>query len=297
MFLIPPDSIHLKSYVEFCNEFKKNALEPFSNSSVPSSQFWLIHAGEVVGVGNIRHCLTPALEFFGGHIVYGVKVGRWSKGLGTILLSELLKQAQTFEIKTALLTCTDTNTASQRVIEKNDGIWLDTVIYETNDKKKLGRRYMIDTGLALNTVAQKTTLYHSMIYQTEGDQRLMLVPCKALAKGDHVVSYYFDILSTGNNIGRIVFRTADNEEWLYYEGNIGYFINPGHRGKGYAEAACRLMGAKLKRLGILRAVITCDMNNAPSRRVCQNLGAKFLEIAMKIEQNVENIKCRYIWEI
>ncbi|MCL2699085.1 MAG: GNAT family N-acetyltransferase [Defluviitaleaceae bacterium] len=261
------------------------------DSFAPMSQFWLVSGGEVVGVGDIRHCLIPALEFFGGHIAYGVKDGRRREGLGTALLGELLVQARTFGIKTALLTCAETNIASRRVIEKNGGILLDTVSQNINGDNRLGRRYLAGTGFMPK---QNTLANHALLYSHEGNRRLMLMPAKAVDECGQITSYYFHIMSEDENTGWIVFRAAD-EQRLYYDGNIGYFVKPEHRGKGFAEGACRLMGAKLARLGIPRVVITCDSGNAPSRRVCQKLGAKFLEIALKPPPG-KKIKCRYIFE-
>ena len=41
---------------------------------VPHSTYWLVRDGsEVIGVSNLRHRLTKALRFEGGHIGYGVR--------------------------------------------------------------------------------------------------------------------------------------------------------------------------------------------------------------------------------
>jgi predicted acetyltransferase len=88
---------------------------------VPSSNFFLVHDGEVVGHGALRHRLSPALEHEGGHIGYDVRPSARRRGYGTLILALMLERARNLGLSRALLTCDTDNTASARIIERNGG--------------------------------------------------------------------------------------------------------------------------------------------------------------------------------
>jgi len=93
---------------------------------VPSTAFWLTDGTHYLGSGDVRHHLNEGLMTFGGHIGYSIRPALQNKGMGTLLLSLLLKEAKQLNIKTVRITCFDENAASSRVIEKNGGILIDT---------------------------------------------------------------------------------------------------------------------------------------------------------------------------
>ncbi len=102
---------------------------------------------------------------------------------------------------------------------------------------------------------------------------------------DWVPAYHFHIcLPDGTRIGRCDLRIGHNRK-LYYGGNIGYGIFPDYRGHHCAEKACRLLFELAKRHGLDYVVITCDPGNPASRRTCERLGGKLLEIAELPEDN------------
>ncbi len=102
---------------------------------------------------------------------------------------------------------------------------------------------------------------------------------------DWVPAYHFNIcLPDGTRIGRCDLRIGHNRK-LYYGGNIGYGIFPDYRGHHCAEKACRLLFELAKRHGLDYVVITCDPGNPASRRTCERLGGKLLEIAELPEDN------------
>src|SRR5438034_7578774 len=48
---------------------------------VPHSTYWLVRDGkEILGVSNLRHTLTPKLEWEGGQIGYGIRPSERRKG-------------------------------------------------------------------------------------------------------------------------------------------------------------------------------------------------------------------------
>ncbi len=113
---------------------------------VPSSTFWLVDGGKFIGAGNLRHCLTPALERFGGHIGYSIRPSKWNRGYGTIQLSLLLREASKLGISQVLVTCDEGNTGSYRVIKKSGGIYQDTIDNIIDNKLRRTKRYWIDTS-------------------------------------------------------------------------------------------------------------------------------------------------------
>ena len=97
--------------------------------SVQTTHYALInHLGGMVGISDVKHHLTPYLQKEGGHISYSISPTYQGKGYGTLLLKETLKKAHTLELKKVLLTCKETNIASKKVIEKNQGIYQYTIV-------------------------------------------------------------------------------------------------------------------------------------------------------------------------
>lgn len=102
---------------------------------------------------------------------------------------------------------------------------------------------------------------------------------------DYVPAYYFNIcLPDGMRVGRCDLRVGHNRK-LYFGGNIGYTVFPDFRGHHYAEKACRLLFVLAKRHSLGYVIITCNPDNIPSRRTCERLGGKLLEIAELPEDN------------
>jgi len=55
-------------------------------------------------------------------------------------------------------------------------------------------------------------------------------------------------------------------------GHIGYDVRPGERGKGWATRMLYLALAECRRMGMTRAMVTCDKTNLASARVIQKNG-------------------------
>jgi len=88
---------------------------------VPVFCFWLIEKQVIVGVGHLRHSLTPALAYEGGHIGYSIRPTLRNQGYATVLLRMVLERAKAMGIIKVLVTCDRLNAASARVIQKNGG--------------------------------------------------------------------------------------------------------------------------------------------------------------------------------
>lgn len=95
---------------------------------VAHSTYWLIEEGELLGVSNLRHALTPALQQCGGHIGYGVRPSAQGRGVGKELLRQTLLRAEEMGIARVLLTCAKDNVASSRIILANGGVLEDEIV-------------------------------------------------------------------------------------------------------------------------------------------------------------------------
>jgi predicted acetyltransferase len=74
-------------------------------------------------------------------------------------------------------------------------------------------------------------------------------------------------------VGIVRVRHRLNERLLQYGGNIGYYIHPSERGKGYGKKALQLALAKLRQLGTSRALLTVHpLNTASAQIVLANGG-------------------------
>jgi len=90
-----------------------------------------------------------------------------------------------------------------------------------------------------------------------------------------VPSYSFSICKNGKQVGSASLRIGYTEG-LYYAGQIGYKVDEAHRGKGYAVRACRLIVPVARAHAMTKLLITNDVENPASRRVCEKLGCRLL---------------------
>jgi tagatose 1,6-diphosphate aldolase len=104
--------------------------------------------------------------------------------------------------------------------------------------------------------------------------------------------------SSREKVGAIRLRLSNEDDILLYAGHIGYNVNEAHRGRHYAAYACSELKPVALQHGFAELWITCDPDNWPSRRTCERIGAKFIEIVDLPEdsdmyQDGERQKCRY----
>ncbi|MBR3494924.1 MAG: GNAT family N-acetyltransferase [Clostridia bacterium] len=102
-------------------------------------------------------------------------------------------------------------------------------------------------------------------------------------------------------MGEIALRLGESP-CVYCFGHIGYHVDPPYRGHHYALKACRLIEPLIRREGKSSVVITCDPDNTPSRRTCEELGCA-LERTVRVPAwirahwSISEVKCRYIWHL
>lgn len=100
---------------------------------------------------------------------------------------------------------------------------------------------------------------------------------KVPAGADGLPFYFYDILVSGQPVGKISLRIGANFH-TYYNGNIGYEVDEPYRGRGYARAACRLLLPLAHYHGMTFLYLTCAESNIASYRTIEGLGADLVEI-------------------
>ncbi len=113
-----------------------------------------------------------------------------------------------------------------------------------------------------------------------------------------VPAYELDIVVGGMRVGRCDMRLGVTEHLVRYGGQIGYGIEPAHRGHHYAARAVRLLLGFARDRGMREVWITCNPDNLASRRTCERAGGELGEIVelpadTDLYEQGERQKCRY----
>lgn len=111
---------------------------------VPSSTYWLIDGDEIVGVGRLRHRLTPALERNGGHVGGAINPGERGRGLGNdVLRLTLARSATELGLSEALVTTHASNAVASRSVVSVGGELINEVIDGTSGRAILRFRFRL----------------------------------------------------------------------------------------------------------------------------------------------------------
>ena len=89
---------------------------------VPSSTWFWERDGAFLGVINLRHHLSPALESFGGHVGYTVAPAFRRQGVAKAMLTAIRPHALALGITRILATCDAKNLGSVGTIEGAGGL-------------------------------------------------------------------------------------------------------------------------------------------------------------------------------
>ena len=76
-------------------------------------------------------------------------------------------------------------------------------------------------------------------------------------------------------IGFLAIRHTLNDFLLEIGGHIGFSVRPARRGEGHASRALALALDRAAELGVEQALVTCDLDNEPSRRTIVRNGGVF----------------------
>lgn len=125
--------------------------------------------------------------------------------------------------------------------------------------------------------------------KTPGDPARGIVPAYAFQMVRH---------GAGIHMGNITLRVGNTEDILKYAGHIGYSVIPQYRGNRYAARSCVLLFPLALRHRLNPLWITCNPDNWASRRTCEIVGARLVEIVEippyhEFYINGEREKCRY----
>ena len=128
-----------ESYTAWLNKLKDN-LNIKEGDFVPSTTYFGVKNGKIVGIIDIRHRLNDSLKKVGGHIGYSIKPSERGKGYATQMLSLALDKCREIGVSKALLTCNKSNIASAKVIMNNAGVLEDEF---TDEEGNVVQRYWI----------------------------------------------------------------------------------------------------------------------------------------------------------
>lgn len=78
-------------------------------------------------------------------------------------------------------------------------------------------------------------------------------------------------------MGRLSLRIGHTEHIEKYAGHIGYSVDPPYRGRRLAARSCLLILPLARAHGINPLWITCNPENAASRRTCEIIGSTLVE--------------------
>lgn len=121
---------------------------------------------------------------------------------------------------------------------------------------------------------------------------------KNLPKG--ITPYYLFAIEVNNQeVGRMTYRPGTIEEH-YFDGHIGYHIEPEFRGHHYACQACILLQQEMN---FHQVILTCDPQNKASLKTIERLGASYIETKTipsswrRLFTPEEKEKMIFLWEI
>jgi RimJ/RimL family protein N-acetyltransferase len=215
----------------------------------------------------------------------------WKMGYGSEIANALLKFGfEDLNCRRITAHCDAENTGSRRLMEKA-GMRREGLFFDARPAHKLSDRpYGDELAYAMLKdeweIQKEIACYNALpcVFDDFIDVPALssgeiFLVCTEKIPGDPekkwVPAYRFAICKGGGKVGEVNLRIGYNDS-LYYSGQIGYAVDEGHRGKGYAAQACRLVLPVAKAHGMTKLLITNNVANDASRRVCEKLGARLL---------------------
>ncbi|WP_135455202.1 GNAT family N-acetyltransferase [Vibrio echinoideorum] len=101
----------------------------------PASTYFCIESGQILGVTRVRHGTSEYIHDVIGHIGYETLPQARGRGIASHMLSWVQRYVL---VESAIITCDCNNIASQKVIEKCGGQFLNT-FYSEQDKHEVLR--------------------------------------------------------------------------------------------------------------------------------------------------------------
>jgi predicted acetyltransferase len=115
---------------------------------------------------------------------------------------------------------------------------------------------------------------------------------------NRTAQYRWEIVVGDARVGNISFRLGHGDYLEKYAGHVGYGIDQAYRGHRYAARATRLVLPVARSHGFRIVWITCNPENAASRRTCELAGGQLIDIVelpvdIDMYKEGERQKCRY----
>ena len=120
---------------------KENAGIDLRPNRVPHTMLYGFLNNEIIGRVSIRHELNDYLKQRGGHIGYAVAKPYRKKGYATEMVRQGLEYCKSLGLESIMITCSDDNEASWKIVEKFGGLMQDRV-WDDEDNEVI-RRYWI----------------------------------------------------------------------------------------------------------------------------------------------------------
>lgn len=122
-----------EEWIYKCARMKADETYRFEGAPVPTHIYIAVRTADnrVVGSIELRHHIEcPHLKLWGGHIGYSTRPSERRRGYGKEMLRLNLKKAAELGIDKVLVTCAENNTASEKSIVANGGVYENTVMVE-----------------------------------------------------------------------------------------------------------------------------------------------------------------------
>ena len=95
-------------------------------------EYLYLDGDDVIGMINLRPMAEshPYLKKYGGHIGYSIRPSRRKQGIGTEMLRDVLKLCrEEYGLKRVLVTCSEDNEGSRKVILNNGGVLENRILF------------------------------------------------------------------------------------------------------------------------------------------------------------------------
>src|SRR4051812_21109848 len=154
-----------------------------------------------------------------------------------------------------------------------------------------------------NIGPEASPLHSKMV---DGDLELSLIEQKPVSDPDSNIPGYFFLMKnseSGIEMGGINLRAGYTENIQLFRGNIGFTVLKSFQGHGYSARSCALLLPLIRALNLNPIWLTCNLNNIPSKKVIESIGAEYLETTI-VRQDSPYIqfypegalnKLRFIW--
>lgn len=128
----------MDAYIARCVRDEDANLVPANR--VPATQFLFIRKEDdrIVGMIQVRHYFNDLLEKYSGLIGYSIRPSERRKGYATKMLKMALPYCREIGLEKVLITCIDSNIASEKTILANSGVYESTV-FEPEEQISLKR--------------------------------------------------------------------------------------------------------------------------------------------------------------